>query len=132
MTIPHDCHISFSTEGIVTLKRHFLHFFLNGCKGRRAISLSCTLKAYDLPKYLYLNCKHTVDRQNKKLKKKKSLSIKLILIGKLLLAVQGREFCVGILHHGFHDIPVAFQQITTLSKLLIRHWAFSLLPKMLH
>lgn len=61
--------------------------------------------------------------------KKLSLPIKVILIGRLSLAVQGREFCVGILHHFFHDIPVAFKQTAALSKLLIRHWVFSLLQK---
>lgn len=62
-------------------------------------------------------------------KKKLSLSIKLILIGRLSLAVHGREFCVGILHHCFHDIPVAFKQITALLSLLISHQVFSLLQK---
>lgn len=125
MTIPHRCHISFSTESIFTIKRHYLTIFLNSCKGRRAISLSCTLNAHYLPKYLYLNGKHMVDKQKKKRKKKISLSIKLVVIGKLSLTVHSREFHVGVFHH----ITVAFKQIATLSKFLIRHWAFSLLQK---
>lgn len=123
---------AFQPKAFSQLKRHFLTFFLNGSKDRRAISLSCTLNAHDSPKYMYLNGKHTVDQQKKKWKEKKNpLSIKLVLIGKFSLAVHGREFCVGVFHHGFHDIPVAFKQIATLSKLLIRHWAFSLLQKYL-
>lgn len=72
---------------------------------------------------------HSRQAKGEKKWKKLFLSINLILIGRLSLAVQGREFCVGILHHCFHDIPVAFKQITALSKLLIRHWVFSLLQK---
>lgn len=43
--------------------KDFLSFFSDGCKGKRAKNLSCTLKACDLPQYLYSNGKHIVDRQ---------------------------------------------------------------------
>lgn len=59
-------------QGPVYFNRKHFHneeafFVFPGCKKTK--NLSCTLQPHDLPRYLYSNGKHTVDRQKKKLNK---------------------------------------------------------------